>query len=102
MTTQTKKFIELSDILSLRCECRQGTCRTSLVIPLADVSGRVFAVCPSCKEPWAKFLESTYELLIADFLEKLKRLNEARLGCALTLEIKDEDNKKQPALPEIK
>lgn len=91
MTTQTKKFIELVDILALRCECRQGKCRTSLAIPLADVSGREFRICPSCKEPWAQFLESSYEPLITEFLEKLQRLKEARLGCSLTFEVKEEE-----------
>jgi hypothetical protein len=91
MTSQTKHFIERSDILAVRCECKQGNCKTSLVIPIADVSGRELRACPTRKEPWAQFAETKYELVITEFLEKLKRLKEARLGCSLTLETKHED-----------
>lgn len=92
MTSQTKKFIEVSDILALRCECRHGKCRTSLTIPVEDVSGREMRLCPTCKESWAQLLESSYESLITEFVEKLRKLKEAEkhLGCGLTLEIKDE------------
>ena len=90
MTSQTKKYIELSDILALHCECRQGDCRTSLTIPIKDAAGRVLAKCPKCGEPWVRFLEHSYEVLIDELLEKMKRLNEATLGCALALEVREE------------
>jgi hypothetical protein len=90
MTSQTKHFIELSDIVGLHCECKQGTCKTALSIPVSDVEGRELRVCPRCKEPWAQFIESSYEPIIVEFIQKLKRLKEARLGCTLTLEIKAE------------
>ena len=91
MTEQTKRFIELSDILAIRCECRNKECRASLSIPLAQVMGRTVRVCPSCKEPWAQFGESTYETLFTDLIEKMKALDAAKLGCALSLEVRCEE-----------
>jgi hypothetical protein len=51
MTTQTQQFIELSDVIALRCECRH--CKAVLLIPIpGDINGALLK-CPKCKHEWA-------------------------------------------------
>ncbi|HUK46067.1 MAG TPA: hypothetical protein VLW06_00680, partial [Terriglobales bacterium] len=74
MTSQNKKFVELSDILALRLECKRGKCRTSITIPFAqNLMGKEVRTCPSCGEPWAQFGEASYETVVTDFADKLRR-----------------------------
>lgn len=47
MTTETKTFIELSDIVTIKLEC--PTCGIATSIPLASVPSTISAVC-QCRE----------------------------------------------------
>jgi len=76
MTTQTKKFIELSDILALRFECKK--CGSELLISsLRDISnrdeqGKLSTI--QCAVIRGQCCGSTCELAIAEFLSSLNKL----------------------------
>jgi hypothetical protein len=59
MTTDTKKFIEFSDIIGLRLRCKNEKCNTSLLIndanmaSLADEHNTALRACPLCGCGWA-------------------------------------------------
>jgi len=104
MTTQTKKFIELSDILALRFECKE--CHSELLISsLRDISKREqqgkLNTCPVCRKEWASVNGSTCELAIAEFLTELNKLRGLLgthqgafpAGFSLTVEIKGKEEK---------
>lgn len=95
MTSQTKKFIDLTDFLALRFECK--SCGSTLVIPSTrnleqrEEQGKL-SDCPVCRKPWASVGGSTCEPEIARFLAALSRLNDLLsrfpAGFTLTLEVK--------------
>src|SRR5260370_7188073 len=91
MTIQTKQFIELSGIISMRCECKNSECRTVLILPLEVEMNGALRICPKCRNEWAQFQHHTYELDIRKFTAELKKLKEsaASLGFNLTLEISE-------------
>jgi len=81
MTVQTKQFIDLSDVLSVRFTCRN--CDTSLSMPIADdklkKSDRVnnfIDNCPSCGRPWVNMGGSNSEQLVTRFTTALNLLKE--------------------------
>lgn len=91
MTVQTKHFIELSDVLSLRFDCKH--CGASLSLSLDDRLYGTIASCPGCHQPWTVLNGSSYEKLFADFSTLVKRLRmdtdtSIPLGCSMLLEIK--------------
>ena len=88
MTTQTRKFIELADIIGMRFDCRK--CRTSLSLPM-EKSPNPPSQCPNCRCDWTAMPDGSdgkeeFEML-ARAIATVARL---RLGCAFTLEIKPE------------
>ena len=96
MTSQTKRFIQLSDILGLHFECTH--CDSTLLIPLSrEIFIKKLYACPHCGNPWIKRLEGgSVESVISDCIERLKALREALTGglydsFSLTLEVKNED-----------
>lgn len=76
MTTQTKKLINLSDILAFNFACKG--CGTSLSISpkeyLGSRRGGVLGECPVCGRHWAQAGGSTCEPTIQKFIESLDRL----------------------------
>ncbi|MGD0158494.1 MAG: hypothetical protein ABSB50_20580 [Terracidiphilus sp.] len=72
MTSQTKHYIELSDILSVRCDCKE--CGASLSLPLASNLADALFKCPKCGKSWVRFQGGTYELTIATFMKSLEDL----------------------------
>jgi hypothetical protein len=87
MTSQTKHYIEVSDILSVRCDCKH--CGASLSLPLSRDVGKSLLVCPQCNKGWARLDNSTEETLISEFALKVEKLVSSlpRLGFNLLLEI---------------
>jgi hypothetical protein len=77
MTIQIKHFIELSDIVSMRFDCRH--CKASITVPFAEpVDTRKFCVCPQCSEPWARLPNgSTMELTIEKLVSALREMRQA-------------------------
>jgi hypothetical protein len=91
MTSQTRHYIEVSDILAIRCECRE--CHAVLTLPLSRDAGKSLLVCPRCNKGWARQENSTSEVLIDEFAQKVEQLAGTlpHLGFALALEIKHKD-----------
>lgn len=95
MTSQTKVFIELSDITALRLECKR--CKATLSLALSnEIDVKKLRVCPNCSNPWTMLPEgNTIELTVKGAIDSLKTLAASivrdafPLGCSLTLEVKD-------------
>jgi hypothetical protein len=90
MTTQTRKFIELADILGMRFDCKK--CHASLSLP-PENSPRPPRDCPNCGSNWTEMPDGNdhkddFKVLV-DAIAAVSRLH---LGCAFTLEIKPEPN----------
>jgi|ERR1019366_3598490 hypothetical protein len=87
MTATTQCFIELPDIIGIRCECKH--CGTTLLIEPSAI-GKALAACPKCLETWALLDDkSDYSGKIGELWSSLLMLQKIRdrLGFALTLEI---------------
>lgn len=53
MTSQTKNYIELADVLAIRCECKH--CGATLSLPLLrEIRTDRLHNCPNCNEPWSQ------------------------------------------------
>lgn len=104
MTSETKRFIGVPDIIALRLECR--SCGCSLLIDVSRDDGPVqnlvlkenytLSKCPTCGHPWTTTQiggASGWDSEIKDFLRKMRELKKAeeKFGCAIALEIKNED-----------
>lgn len=100
MTTQTKKFIEPSDILGLRLEC--ADCHATLLLPISnDVKIKQLYVCPHCQRPWVRLPGATAEIAIAECMAHIRTLSGMLSGgqyngFTLSLEIKQDEPKPQP------
>jgi hypothetical protein len=87
MTSQTKHYIEVSDIVALRFDCKH--CGAVLTLTLAKDMGNSINECPVCGKGWARLENSTSELLIKEFAQKCSRLvyDLPHLGFNLSLEL---------------
>jgi len=72
MTSQTKHYIEVSDILSVRCDC--NNCGISLSLPLAFNMADSLFKCPKCGKPWVRFEGGTHEFTINAFAKSVGEL----------------------------
>lgn len=96
MTVQTKRFIELPDILRFRFDCKH--CGVSVSIPLDGNAVNATAACPGCNKPWTVLDGISYQKLITDLASAVNRLKLAtaegetsvRLGFRLLIEITPE------------
>lgn len=97
MTSQTRRFIELADVLGLHLECKH--CHTALSLPMPETTlgKRVLASCPTCQRDWIVLNGTSYEEAFKNFIESVKRLARhldgeyaAPFGCSVRLEIKHE------------
>lgn len=79
MTHQTAHFLEMSDILGFKVECKQ--CHASVFLSKeANVRLDRFRHCPNCNEPWFQLPEgSTIEKSVKDFVDAFQHF-EALLG----------------------
>jgi transcription elongation factor Elf1 len=104
MTSQTKHFIELSDIVGIEFSCKR--CGISLLVKgdaIATAVGtysEMLHQCPTCKHAWT-VPESYPASLSADthlkkFVRMLEEINnlQASLGCGLRFEISNESVEK--------
>jgi transposase-like protein len=90
MTSQTKQYIEMEDILSVRCDCKE--CGASLSVPVASNLADSLFKCPKCGKSWVRFEGGTHEITINEFA---KRVGELKLllpttGFKLYIEITPE------------
>jgi hypothetical protein len=101
MTSQTKTFIELSDILGLRLQCKACGCALLLntevdggaIENVLSANNTVLAKCPTCGEIWAQNSRQSaaWDSDIKDFVRKIRDLRkiEPAFGCVFSLEIRD-------------
>jgi hypothetical protein len=89
MTVQTKYFIQPTDLKAIRYECKNPECQTVIIIPLPRSATEIPRACPTCRIPWTKFDESTYEGHVKEFAKSLEMLKhfQDKFGCLLSLEI---------------
>jgi uncharacterized radical SAM superfamily protein len=97
MTSQTKKFIELSDIVGMRFECNNQECRAIFLLPMLDGINRCHPLkkCPNCAKGWAVLatdggVEVGYEATIKQFVDAVKEMQKAKFGFSFMLELKEE------------
>jgi Zn finger protein HypA/HybF involved in hydrogenase expression len=99
MTSQTHKFVELSDILALSLRCK--SCGSNLTIPATrdmlrkEETGKL-SQCPVCRSAWAVVGgSSTCEITVFEFTAALNKLRstltDTPVGFTLTLEVHDEE-----------
>jgi hypothetical protein len=94
MTSQTKTFIELSDVVALHFECKNPDCKAELTVSASQVMReKKLYNCPACEQPWGSVNGSTCVLTIKEFLAALKKLqDEMRVfpaGFVMNVEVKD-------------
>ena len=71
MTSQTKQFIELSDLLAFRLECKQ--CGSSLLISFRKI-GTLPLTCANCTADWFDNPDSPARSAISQFLSMARKL----------------------------
>jgi hypothetical protein len=74
MTSQTKHFIELPDVVAVQLACRR--CGAAVCLSLAkEIRLETFRICPNCSEPWLALPGgSTVELTVKEFITALRTL----------------------------
>lgn len=72
MTIQTKRFIELPDIVALRLECND--CGTTICVLVSkEVKVKTIHSCPNCQKPWLTLpTGSTIEPTVTKCIESIK------------------------------
>jgi len=92
MTSQTKKFIEVADIIGLRFECRNEHCGASLTLTMLEAINRNSPLkeCPNCGKQWARLTDADYQPVFQALVDNLRKIAAAPIGCAFALEIKPE------------
>lgn len=73
MTTHTKRFIETSDILAMRFECR---CGASVTVPLASFQS-IPTVCPNCSEQFCGYSDRSVQDVFAVLVTSLRQTQKA-------------------------
>ena len=77
MTIRAKYFIDMSDLVSIRIECKR--CKTTLSLAISeDLRVDSLNMCPNCKEPWFALPgSSTMQPSLADFVRSVNRMASA-------------------------
>ena len=106
MTSQTKTFIELPDIIGLRLDCKTEGCSTSISVGIdretgtftniLAVNNRVLVQCPNCGSPWMTLGPSAaFDSEVKQFIRTMNEVKKAtpKFGCGVMLEIKQDPAK---------
>lgn len=99
MTSQTKQFIELSDIIALRFDCNH--CGASLTIDARKNFSKPPMTCVNCKQDLWAYEDAAIEEAIQGFVDNLKlwqRIVETpkRTAFAFLLEVKKTEEPIKP------
>lgn len=111
MTSETKRYIDLSEIIGIRLQCK--TCKCSLLVETRTADGTINDLtatsnkrlenCPTCGQPWVKsdLNQAPDELGLKRFLRSMRdlRILEKTFGCQLFFEIKEEGIKSVSLVP---
>jgi len=105
MTTQTKKFIDLNDIIGLRVRCKNVKCNASLLLDasklaeIAQENNTTLVQCPACHSSWTVpprdpngypgASNMGYDKEVKQLLTLLTNFRsfQTKLGCEITFEI---------------
>ena len=92
MTSQTRKFIEIADIVGLRFECKNEQCGASLSLPFHQGINRTDTLerCPHCGKQWGMLTNADYTVNFKRLLDLLRTISDAPIGCRFSFEIKPE------------
>lgn len=101
MTSQTKRFIELSDVVGIRLECRKCGCALLLdtnhkdaLDNLLNPANKILSTCPACGNLWAGLPDGrmAFDTEVKDLFRRLEQVKvlETKFGFSLSLEIKEE------------
>lgn len=87
MTSKTRHYIEVSDIVALHFECKE--CRATLILRLTKDLGNSILQCPVCRKGWAQLENSNLEWVVREFVQKCERLASElpQFGFNLSLEL---------------
>jgi len=93
VTSYTKNYIELRDLLGLHFACKH--CDSTLTIPIARIDRGIPSECPNCNETWSDFTSvKSAANVISEFAKAQKQLQQAlygdhpaSIGYTLTIEI---------------
>ena len=95
MTSQTKRYIELPDILALHFVCTR--CGTNLSVSITnEIRLDAMHQCPNCREPWTYLaggavLDALLKQFVVSFNSIAKNLEAGHFpGFKLSLELKDD------------
>lgn len=97
MTITTKQYVELSDLLTFRFECKHKECGGVLEIPFSRFDKGMLAKCPKCGHEWTALSRvgamaeiRLHEPRVEDFIEAYNKLRQdAELfGCSLAIQVK--------------
>ena len=95
MTSETKKYIELTDVLAFRFRCTGEKCGAELTLPLRSNFSKDHSVdkCPNCGADWLLISNgsgggSSNSPLLERIAESIKQLLEWPGRFKLTVEIK--------------
>jgi hypothetical protein len=77
MGAQTKRFVEIADILSLRLECKECKSAISMSINGRQINEAPFVRCPVCGLPWLDRGETSYQGLFARLTDALGKIARA-------------------------
>ena len=73
MTTQTKQYIDLTDIIAFRFDCTKCGATLSLPVSAAHLKPALNS-CPHCDAMWASTPGRSHSDVILDFREALKKV----------------------------
>jgi transposase-like protein len=65
MTSQTKCFIELTDIVAIRLNCRK--CKASITLPFSGYRDMPY-VCPNCEAQFSEFNDKVVKGTISELV----------------------------------
>src|SRR5690242_17867559 len=101
MTTYTKRFIELSDVIGMRFKCRH--CGAVMELPVKQFEDAVLDSCPNCKEDWALIrtkspgnpinLKADFIRICNAIMGAEKAAKSEQIGFSFLLEVKDNEPK---------
>jgi hypothetical protein len=99
MTTQSKVYIEISDIVALRLQCKSCGCSLTLgtesesdaVGNLLGANNQILQTCPACRIAWngPAMANSPFDSELKELFRQLRNLKtlEPKLGYRISLEI---------------
>jgi Zn-finger nucleic acid-binding protein len=98
MTSQTKRYIELPDVLALRFVCSR--CGANLSVSMMkEIRLDALHSCPNCREPWTYMqggaaLDGLLKQFVESFNVIVKNLESNHFpGFKLTIELRDDVQK---------